>query len=79
MATPENLKIRLQLISRLDQLASRLDDGDETAIDEARDHLCGLIVSNDTETLALVMKALASVLEGFQGEVDANSWRYTRE
>jgi hypothetical protein len=79
MATPENLRLRLQLIAKFDQLSARLDAGDETAIDEARDHICGLVICEDTETMSLIMKALSSVLEGFQGQVDANSWKYTRE
>ena len=72
MATPENLRLRLQLIAKFDQLASRLADGDEAAIEDAHNHIAGLIVCNDMPTLGLVMKALSQVLESFQGEIDAN-------
>lgn len=74
MATPENLRLRVALIAKFDQLACRLADGDETAIEEAHDHICGLIVCEDCGTLSLVMKALASVLESFQGEADNLRW-----
>ena len=79
MATPSNLRLRVQLISKFDQLAIRLEDGDEAAIEEAHSHLAGLILCDDTGTLALVMKALRTVLEDFQGEIDSHGWRYSVE
>lgn len=68
---PRNLKLRVQLIATFDQLSSRLTDGDETAIEEAHSHIAGLVLCDDMPTLALTMKALSSMLESFQGEIDA--------
>ena len=77
LPTPANLKLRLALIAKFDQLSARLENGDESAVEEAHDHIGGLLLSDDTGTLALVMQAFARVLESFQGEVDSESWRYT--
>ena len=78
MPTPETLRLRLRLISKFDQLAARLEAGDETAVEAAHDHICGLVVCDDASTLALVMKALAGVLSDFQDEIDENGYRYPR-
>ena len=69
--SPENLRLRIQLIAKFDQLQSRLSNGDESAIEEAHSHICGLIVCRDMPTLSLIMKALGTVLTDMQDELDS--------
>lgn len=76
MPRPENLRLHLKLLSDLDQLAARLEAGDQSAVAEAQDRLYGVALCNDPITLALVMKALAKVLADFQQEIDAGGWRF---
>ena len=76
MATPDNLKLRLALIAKFDQLSARLADSDESAIEPAHFHIRGLLECTDCPTLALTMEALARVLESFQGEVDEDHLRF---
>ena len=77
MPTSETLRRRLQLIAEFQQLQARLEAGDETAIEPATDILIGVSITKDCGTLALVMKALAETLAGFQGELDREGWKYT--
>jgi hypothetical protein len=77
--TSKQLRQRIQLIGTLDQLASRLDDGDETAIEAAHSHIAGFVLCDDMPTLSMAMRALAHVLEEFQAECDAAHPGYTKE
>jgi len=70
MASKKSLRLRLALIAKFDQLSARLEAGDQSAIEDAHSHLAGLIVSDDTPTLALVIRAFARVLDEQQSEVD---------
>ena len=76
MPEPANLRLRLQLISRFDQLAARLADGDKTAIEPTHDHIRAMLDCRDMPTLSLIMKAMMGVLESFQGEVDEDHLRF---
>ena len=77
MPQPETLRVRLQLMSRFEQLAERLEHGDTTAIRAAQDHLYGVALCGDTYTLGLVFRALTQVLSDMQQEIDAGGWKYS--
>jgi hypothetical protein len=79
MPTPENLKLRVQLIAKFDQLRSRLESGDEAAIEEAQNHISGLIVCDDMPTLALAMKCLAGLLLPLVARLEAGDETAVKE
>jgi hypothetical protein len=80
MPTPSTLRKRLQLTHDFEQLYSRLESGDaaavEEAIEEARDIICGLVLCEDAEVLALVFRALVKVLDDMQQEIDHGGWQF---
>lgn len=76
MPSPSALRKRLELIHEFEQLQSRLEAGDETALEPATDILLGVAMCQDCATMASVMKALVGVLESFQEMIDRGGWQY---
>ena len=76
MASPQSLKTRLALMSKFEQLAARLSDGDESAVEDARECLVGIEMAATCSTMAMIFKALVAVLGDMQGEIDAAGFRY---
>jgi hypothetical protein len=76
MPTPQNLRLRLKLISQFDQLAERLTHGDETALEEAKDRLFGIATACDCDVMSQVFRALAKVLTDMQKTIDDGGFQF---
>jgi hypothetical protein len=70
MLSPKVLRLRCRLTAKFDQLVARLNDGDPMALVEARDHLQGLALKANCDTMALVFRALGRTLTDMQEEID---------
>ena len=76
MPTSESLRLRIRLIAEFEQLAERLAHGNETTVEEAQNRLYGAAMAANVDTLALIMKALATVPSQMQDEIDRGGLKF---